>query len=421
MADISKIKLPNGTTYDIKDIVARERGLPAGGNAGQVLSKIDGTDYNTEWIDPPSGGGDGNGYRKTILWSGYKADTGTITLNDSVENYDIVLIKVTSHPNQPSSNYYESYFTVLPNEIVYNQTAQYCLLAIRSTAHYGDGSLDCHFSSPTSFVIETISIDGDSRLTKPAVLEVIGLKLSTTETAFIYSNEERVVGVWTDNRPLYQKTITATITSKVQWIDSGVIDDAEIHHVWGALKADNDNIINLNSSDPEAQVGIDTIIKDIITSGYWSVLFRTTFNSMTGEATITLQYTKTTDTPGSGPYVTSGSYAHHYSTDEQVVGTWIDGSTLYEKTQYGGITFSTQGTWYDTNITNIDKIVSVEGSIYRGTASEDGEPINIGYWNASIISNWILRDHTLKVKMERIASGEVYRLNSITVRYTKTS
>ena len=32
-------------------------GVPAGGTAGQVLTKIDGTDYNTEWRDPTGGGG----------------------------------------------------------------------------------------------------------------------------------------------------------------------------------------------------------------------------------------------------------------------------------------------------------------------------------------------------------------------------
>lgn len=32
-------------------------GLPAGGTAGQIPSKIDGTDYNVEWIDMPSVGG----------------------------------------------------------------------------------------------------------------------------------------------------------------------------------------------------------------------------------------------------------------------------------------------------------------------------------------------------------------------------
>lgn len=31
-------------------------GVAAGGTAGQILSKINSTDYNTEWVDPPSGG-----------------------------------------------------------------------------------------------------------------------------------------------------------------------------------------------------------------------------------------------------------------------------------------------------------------------------------------------------------------------------
>lgn len=33
------------------------QGVPAGGTAGQVLAKVDGTDYNTEWITPSGGGG----------------------------------------------------------------------------------------------------------------------------------------------------------------------------------------------------------------------------------------------------------------------------------------------------------------------------------------------------------------------------
>ncbi|ROH93829.1 collagen-like protein [Stagnimonas aquatica] len=34
-------------------------GVPAGGTAGQVLSKVNGTDYNTQWTTPASGGGGG--------------------------------------------------------------------------------------------------------------------------------------------------------------------------------------------------------------------------------------------------------------------------------------------------------------------------------------------------------------------------
>lgn len=32
-------------------------GLPAGGTTGQVLAKINDTDYNAEWVDPGSGSG----------------------------------------------------------------------------------------------------------------------------------------------------------------------------------------------------------------------------------------------------------------------------------------------------------------------------------------------------------------------------
>lgn len=32
-------------------------GVPTGGTAGQILAKVDNTDYNTEWIDAPTGGG----------------------------------------------------------------------------------------------------------------------------------------------------------------------------------------------------------------------------------------------------------------------------------------------------------------------------------------------------------------------------
>ena len=34
-----------------------QSGLPPGGTAGQLLAKIDGTNYNAEWVDPPTGGG----------------------------------------------------------------------------------------------------------------------------------------------------------------------------------------------------------------------------------------------------------------------------------------------------------------------------------------------------------------------------
>ncbi len=57
-------------------------GVPVGGTAGQVLSKIDGTDYNTQWVDQ-TGGGASSGYTlqqpvdytSTYAYAGFQHDT----------------------------------------------------------------------------------------------------------------------------------------------------------------------------------------------------------------------------------------------------------------------------------------------------------------------------------------------------------
>lgn len=52
---------------------------------------------------------------------------------------------------------------------------------------------------------------------------------------------------------------------------------------------------------------------------------------------------------------------HNYSTDEQVVGTWIDGSTIYEKTfDLGSDVVIKYDTWTDMDIsaTSYDKFIS---------------------------------------------------------------
>jgi hypothetical protein len=42
--------------------------IPPGGTAAQVLQKIDGTDYNTEWVDASGGGGGGSNLYTQSLW-----------------------------------------------------------------------------------------------------------------------------------------------------------------------------------------------------------------------------------------------------------------------------------------------------------------------------------------------------------------
>lgn len=52
------IAIETALGVDMENIPTGEiHNMPNGGNTGQVLAKIDVADYNTEWIDPPSGGG----------------------------------------------------------------------------------------------------------------------------------------------------------------------------------------------------------------------------------------------------------------------------------------------------------------------------------------------------------------------------
>ena len=161
---------------------------------------------------------------------------------------------------------------------------------------------------------------------------VYGIQTGTTHSKFqpvIYSTEEREIGVWTDGKPLYEKTIdcgalpnntTKTVSHGISNFEhmvgySGVafmpnINDIPIPFVHNASLGDNVCFF-IDSSEITLRTSSDK-------SGYTA-------------SYITLRYTKTTDTAGSGSWTPQGVPTHHYSTDEQVIGTWIDGSTLYEK------------------------------------------------------------------------------------------
>lgn len=63
-------------------------GIPAGGTAGQVLAKIDSTDYNTEWVTPEGGSGGGT-----------DSGIGDFVVNQNVLSGDFVQVDATSGLN----------------------------------------------------------------------------------------------------------------------------------------------------------------------------------------------------------------------------------------------------------------------------------------------------------------------------------
>ncbi len=145
----------------------------------------------------------------------------------------------------------------------------------------------------------------------------------------IYSEDERVIGVWTDGRPLYEKTIDHTFTSGAQSYTvfaSGIgVAFAHTYMVeyssnrWLSMDViSKANLNNMVSFQVERDTNGALIIGEVgSTARRWIAVIR---------------YTKTADEPGSGSWTPQGVPAVHYSTSEKVIGTWIDGKALYEKT-----------------------------------------------------------------------------------------
>jgi len=162
----------------------------------------------------------------------------------------------------------------------------------------------------------------------------------------IYSEDEREVGVWLNGKPLYEKTIfvdsfpnntsksLTTPTSLELLIDSfGFMKSKTSTGYCRTLPfaAGGTNDVRVDTNDGTLRV---------VTFSDWSSY----------EGYITIRYTKSTDQAGSGTWTPQGVPAVHYSTDEQVVGTWIDGNTIYEKTIVLSASISIAGnTWTDVD------------------------------------------------------------------------
>lgn len=229
----------------------------------------------------------------------------------------------------------------------------------------------------------------------------------------IYSDTERAIGVWRDGKPLYQKTILVTsIVSGNNTINHGISNVDKIVNTFGTFFS------NANNSSPIPNGNLQTA---------WSVSMfdfgTTNFTISVGSSwvryfdyiQVTIQYTKTTDVAGSGSWTPSGVKAVHYSTNEQVIGTWINGKPLYAVSisLTSGITVGSYG-----HVTlPADSVVrDLFGVIYRNSY-KSVDKFN-GYINNGDIFCSI-RSGNLEYYISNIFSG-IEELD-FTVQYTKTT
>lgn len=140
----------------------------------------------------------------------------------------------------------------------------------------------------------------------------------------ILSTTEKIVGTDTDGMPIYQKTEVVSNPTKDSWISFGTsLTGCNIIGIFGSLLFSNGLTFDVpyNSGDSYVYINKKTdadggeLVYKISAGGNVPTLMK-----------VTLRYTKTGDTPikvGTG---------NDYSTDEQIVGSWIDGKPLYQKT-----------------------------------------------------------------------------------------
>lgn len=234
----------------------------------------------------------------------------------------------------------------------------------------------------------------------------------------IYSEEEREIGVWTDGRPLYQKTWNFNaISGSTASLSLGIANINEIN-----ICPDGSNI---NKDIPLPYVHSNT--QNIIGCFFVIGTEDTTLELRIGQymvgyvnsVCLTARYTKTTDTPGSGTWTPQGVPTVHYSTDEHVIGTWIDGSTLYEKSYHVPTVTSTYTTIDSTINTSTVKIRDVSmGTIIVGGAYNNAQYVDGRMSYTSFIR--VILGPGLSVGMEAPPSESVTDFD-FTIRYTKST
>ena len=219
----------------------------------------------------------------------------------------------------------------------------------------------------TSSVLGGVKI-GENMLIEDGVINpsylVVANKFNKSD---IYSTTEKVVGCWTDGRPIYQKVINVVMpnattgteitgtavsvgTTVLKYISViGYVQAEGYSLAFGTYRISNTRNIYLIAHDNTASNNKNTIIPY---SSYSS------FNGIT--VPVVVQYTKTTDAANSFKYADENDY----STSEKIIGKWIDGSNLYQITNVTSLQGSSSAET-DTNLfalpSGVKNIVSIVG------------------------------------------------------------
>ena len=322
-----------------------------------------------KWKNTANSGGGGVGgnsvYTEKTLYSGNYSTVGTaLELNDDITKYDIILTRFRFHKTYTER--YTKNSVVKVSDIILGETYQFTECSHLPTINGYSALVSYCFTDATHIRIDEIFNQTNAAV---SIVDVVGLKFGSIN-AIIYSEEEQEVGVWVDNKPLYQKSIPYTFTNRTN--DWTLFDDSVSYD---KLVSTIGYFINISNQCHPLNSEPNDVPRWVVQSDH--KLYYYTTETQRREGHITIWYTKTTDTAGSGSYNTLGVPNVHYTEDEQVIGTYLN-KPLYQKsfTLTSQLTVSASS-WTNTNLTvsNIDKIVYGDGisedGTYQGTLATD--------------------------------------------------
>ena len=201
------------------------QGVPTGGNAGQVLAKIDSTDYNTTWITPSGGGGGGVGQVDT-LYTG-SAYAATITLIHDMFDYDNIIMEIadgngyTRGSSFAPSELSTSQVIGLDNSygyIWYSITSGTVLTAVSNSNYFIASIVGVKYGAATA---DTVSYDNTtSGLTATDVqdaLDEIDANVDTINSKFTWSSgfdadaNEYLISLNVNNGDLYSNILVPKV------------------------------------------------------------------------------------------------------------------------------------------------------------------------------------------------------------------
>jgi len=244
--------------------------------------------------------------------------------------------------------------------------------------------------------------------------------LTSEGTSDYYSTDEKVVGRWIDGKPLYQKTFintmpTATSTTggrKAVSIGASIEDAFLI----SADMTTNGTVLPLYNTNSGLTIYARVMITtNTTTDNPNCVLFDLSKGGQGWSGypvKAVIRYTKTTDSATT----TIQKDSNEYSTTEKIIGKWVDGKPIYQKTITDlNITMDWNNQYYtmgsiDIPIANVKQIISAKASFSRNNNNVNMQNLNIITDSTSFPNKWVLKG---------IESGTMPSI--LTVQYTKTT